>query len=311
MAKPPRRKRVNLDVECDAFGCRPKSKPPGSKGVPVLGGGNRRERPPEPGPKYDWEVERTPILKSFAQPETDVMLDIEEIRAGGGKQTEKQLFKGTYQEAQMKDALKAAAEASKTFTPTRFPKFQQESKESLLKGGQDIRTISPTAKPGEMKTIGGKQMSTIKEQALRQQLGADYDIAKEGKLRSRTRYKTDPKTGERIAVQKIEYGPESINKMNLQTGRMEIIDLSTGKPKYTKTPTIKVEKKPREGKGEVKPMESIIETEDQADVPESEIRKEQIKAAAEAAKKPGYFSKEAIKSRQRKRRRSRYAQGSR
>lgn len=291
-------------MECDAFGCRPKSKAPGGKTFSLGLGGDKKK--PRPMPIYDWEVERTEEKRDFAQPETDVALDIEEIGPRGNKQ----LFTGTYQDAQLKDALKAASQASKQFSPVQFPKFQAESEASLIKGGQDPRTISPTAKPGEAKAIGGKQMSTIKEQALRQQLGKDYDIAKEGKLRSRTRYETDPKTGERIAVQKIEYGPESINKMNLQTGRMEIIDLSTGKPKYTKTPTIEVKKKYKGDRKVVKfPDESIIEEQENADATEAEIKKGQLKAASEASKKkPGYFSEEAKRARRRSRGRS-YAPG--
>lgn len=311
MAKPPRKKRFNQELVCGPTGCKPKDTTPRGKGGP-FGGGNKRNGV-KPIPRINWEAERTEEGGELAQPETDVMLDIEEIRAGGGKpQTQTQLFKGTYQEAQMKDALKAAAEASKTFTPTKFPTFQAESEKSLIKGGQDIRTISPTAKPGEQKAIGGKPMSTIKEQALRQQYGKDYDIAKEQKLRSRTKYVTDPKTGERKAVKRIEYSPEGFTEMNLETGVMKIHDFTKGdKPKYTKTPVIKVEKEAREGKGQIKSMESIVETEGQADVPESEIRKAQLKAASEAAKKPGYFSKEARSGRQRARRRKRYAQGSR
>lgn len=301
MAKPPKRKKINLDYECDAFGCRPRTTPKGSGGKPLLMKPTRR--PPEPGPRYDWEVEKIPVAKSFDQPQTDVQLDIEEITAGPGGQTNKQLFKGSYQDAQKEGALSAAAKASNTFNQTNLPKFTETSRQSLVKGGADPRTISPTSKPGEDITIKKIPITKVKEQALRQQLGADYDIAKDQKLMSRTRYKTDPKTGEREAVRKLMYDDGTITDINLSTGRAKITDLTTGKVKYSKSPEIEVEKK---GSKRIPSMESIIET-PEADVPQEVIEKAQVTIP----KKPGYFSKEEREKRQRTRRRKRYAQGSR
>jgi hypothetical protein len=303
MAKPPRKKRVNLDYECDAFGCRPKTQSGGGSSSIKTSKPKKRPNEPRPGPRFDTEVEKYPVLKNLpVQPETDVMLDIEEIDP---KNKKTQLFRGTFQEAQQGNALKAAAEASKTFTPINFPKFQEQSRQSLLSGGADERTISPTANPGGKTTISKIPITKIHEQALRQQLGKNYDIAKEEKVASTTRYRTDP-DGKRVAVEKTLFSPEAVTKINLATGRATITDLTTGDTKYQNSPDIEVNKKPTKV-----PVvnTSITEVEEEADVPEKEIKKAQLKAAVESSKKPGYFSKEAQRARKRKRHRSRYAGG--
>lgn len=250
--RPPRKKRVNLDMECDAFGCRPKKKIPKGAAIPVFGG--KDDASAKPVTRYDWEVEETQEQKAGTVPETDVMLDVSQVGPGG---EETQLFKGTYQEAQNKDALAAAAKASKTFTPTKLPVFQEESSQSLLKGGADPRTISPTAKPGEGTTISKQPITKVKEQQLRQLLGDDYQIAQDKKLRSRTQYETTP-DGKREAIKRIEYSPEAVTEMNLRTGRMKITDLTTGEVKYQDSKDVKVEKNPKEGVRKVKSMESVV-----------------------------------------------------
>lgn len=305
MAKTPRNK-IDLDIECDAFGCRPKSKSLG-KGGGFGSSGGRNTGPVRPAPRYKWDVEKTPVIKSAYTPQTEVDLDIEEIVAKNGGQTNTQLFRGSYQDAQKAGALSAAAKASNTFMPQNVPKFTEESRQSLLKGGADPRTISPTSVDGT-KTISKAPITKIKEQAIRQQLGDDYGIAKDGQLRSRTKTRIDPKTGEETAVRKLMYDEGTVTDINLQTGRAKITDLTTGKTKYSQSPEITVEKK---GSKKVPVMkESIVTEEGQADVPEAEVKKAQLKAAVES-NKPGRFSKEGRKIAQRGRRRKRYAQGSR
>ena len=117
MAKPPRRKRTNLDYECDAFGCRPKKTLKNRSTFQGSGKSRGDGGGPIP-PRYDWEVEKTPIMKSTDVPETDVNLDIGLVE--GGKET--QLFKGSYQEAQNKEKFREAAKL-KTFAGTGLPKF--------------------------------------------------------------------------------------------------------------------------------------------------------------------------------------------
>jgi hypothetical protein len=291
MAKPPRKKRLNLDVGCDAFGCRPRSNAPGKKGIPIFGGGSP-SKTTKPVERYDWEVEKFPVGKSTDVPQTDVNLDIEEI---GFNNNKKQLFKGSYQDAQRDNAMTAAAKSSGTFSPANFPRFQEESRASLVKGGADPRTISPTALPGEEKTISKAPLTKAQEQTLRFRMGPDYDISKDNKLASRTRYKTDPKTGERTAVRKLMYDGGTITDINLQTGRAKITDLTSGKTKYKETPEIKVEKK---GLRRIAPMEeSIVEEEGQADVTKDELR-----SAVQASKAKPY---------KKKRRRRNYAPGGR
>lgn len=305
MAKPPRRKRANLDYECDAFGCRPKTKVLGKSGIPIIGGGKRNPPDPRPGPRYDYELEKYPILKNLpVQPETDVNLDVSEVSPRG----EKQLYAGGYQNAQIPGALGEAVKIPQFSTPQNLAQFAEASRKSLLKGGADERTISPTSKPEEGITIGKIPITKVHEQKLRQMLGNNYDIAKEERVASKTRYRTDPRTGERTAVEKTLFSPESVVKINLTTGRSTITDLTTGKVKYQNSPDIQVVKKE---KMTPKTNTSITQVEGEANAPEADVKKEQLKAAAEVAKKPGYFSKEAIRSRQRIRRRKRYAQGSR
>jgi hypothetical protein len=290
-----RKKKINLEYECDAFGCRPKST---IKGSSTFQGSGNKGGQTRAVPKFDWEVEKIPAEKSAAAPQTDVMLDIEEIRPGD---KHNQLFTGTYQQAQKENALAGAAKASSTFTPIKFPKFQEESRQSLMSGGADPRTISPTAKPGESTAISKVPMTKAQEQTMKFRLGPDYDIAKEGKVMSRTKYRTDPKTRERVPVKKIWYDNNTINETNLETGVTKITDLTTGKePKYTKAPDFKVEKKEIV---KTPSSESTVTEEGNADVTKAEL-----KAAAAASKKPGYFSKEAKRNRRRKRG-SRYAGG--
>lgn len=300
MAKPPGRKKYkNKMYECGPDGCKPKSLPPGSSVFDFEDVGRYKTKE-FTGPRFDTEIERMPEEKKFYQPQTDVMLDIEEITAGGGKpQTNKQLFRGTYQEAQERDALKAAGEASKTFTPGNFGDFSERSRKALLRGGADKRTVSPTSELGkDPMSITGQPITKVKEQALRQQLGSNYDMAKEGKVMSKTRYRTDPKTGQRTPVKKTMYDQGTVTEINLETGRAIITDLTTGKQKYTKTPEIEVQKKPREGVRKVAPMEeSIIEKEGHGSEP--------VKT-----KKPGFFSKEAKRARRRRKGKS-YAPGGR
>lgn len=290
MAKPPRSKRINLDYECDAFGCRPKGSltkgKPGSSSVT-----RKKSGGPVPRFKFDEEVTQMNDKGSpLAPPSTDVGLDIAEVGKYG---KEKQLFRGTYQEAQNPGSLAAAAKASSAFTPQNFPKFQMQSEQNLLVGGADPRTISPTAKPGQLTKIGQKPMNKADAAKLRFLMGPKLDILNDQKIKETTRYRTNLKTGERIPVKKVMYTPDGIVETNLESGMSKITD-RTGKVSRNLDPTIKVTTVDKIQKPS---SQSITETKSTAT--ERDVKKAMQTVAKK--KKPGYFSKEAKRARQRKR----------
>ncbi len=200
-------------MECDAFGCRPRKQPSGGgQGSSTY----KRKKGGSPGPRfrYDEEVEKVEDEGSpLAPPATGVGLDVAEVGKYGN---ETQKFRGTYQEAQSPGALAAAAKSSDTFMPKNFPKFQAASEQNLLAGGADPRTISPTAKPGQLTKIGQKPMTKADAAKLKFLMGPKLDILKDQKLKNVTRYRTDLKTGERVPVKTTMYTPDGVVETNLE-----------------------------------------------------------------------------------------------